>query len=101
MVRADAVGAGGTGASSPGPAHSPEPGYASPKATGKDIAGPRRHASTRQPRTTSTVYSSYMNGPSHRLGAVPGTRRDELGRRPLPHPRAAPSPTFQGGRSQH
>lgn len=90
MVRADTVGAGGTDASSPSPVHSPEPGYASQKVTGKDITSPRRHTTTRQPRMTSTIYSSYTKGPSHRLGTVPGTSRDELGRRPFPTPEPCP-----------
>lgn len=83
---ADAVGAGGPGAVSPGPAHSPAPGDAHRKATGKDTAGPRRHATTRQPRSTSTVYSGYTSRPSHRPGAVQGPQRRAGWQTPSPPP---------------
>lgn len=37
-----------------------------------------------QPKMTSAVYYSYTNGPSHRLGAIPGMSRDEQSRTPFP-----------------
>lgn len=102
-MRADAVGAGGTGASSPSPVHSPEPGYALQKVTGKDVASPRIHSTTRQPRMTSTVYSSYTRGPAagSALSQGPAEMSSVTGPRPLPHPKATSSHTFQGRKAQH
>ena len=60
------------------------------KGTGKDVARPRGDSITITARMTSTVYYSYMNGPSHWPSAIPWAHRDEHSHNPFPVPESCP-----------
>lgn len=80
-----------------GRAGAPPQGQAPSKRTRKGTARRRRDSTTTTAQMTSTVYYSYTNGPSHRLGATPGMSRDEQSRTPSPPPTSKSCPVTHSG----
>lgn len=71
------------------PLHSTEPG--SPQEGDRQgCCQAKRRFNHHHSRMTSTVYYSYMNGPSHWPSAIPWAHRDEHSHNPFPIPESCP-----------